>query len=191
MSKPYFTPWVGSNYFTDQDRILLLGESHYSNKKETGDFTSRLLNDVATSAFLHPYFTNTMQTVQGRPHAEINRWEFWNRVAFYNYIQELVGDRPGIAPTSRMLLDAEAPFHTVLNQLRPKYILVLSKRLWFSMSEQGTRGSDITFGEPQIVRDTWIYKHTNGTSLASWIPHPSYYFQWGRWHPIINSLAGR
>ena len=183
-AEPFFLPWVGARYLEQPTRLLILGESHYS-----ADTPDRHCTIDCTQAYIdgwnHRFWTNLMQIVRGRPHWEIARSDFWADVAFYNYIQEVVGDSPGIAPTDGMFASAAAPFQAVLERLRPQRILVLSARLWDQLATRGEAGPKLAFGDS--VRDTLVYRHAGGTALASWIPHPSR-ISWSPWHPLVPAL---
>lgn len=186
MSQPYFEPWIGSNYGANDDRLLILGESHYGPASMPGNSTRELTQEYADGKWNHRFWTNIMQVVSGQPHWEIDRPEFWSRVAFYNYVQQPVVETAGIAPTPEMFTVSEAAFFTVLGSLCPKTILVLSKRLWENLPSAGRQGQNIHCGE--IARETWIYSYKEGQALAAWLPHPSYGFSWRHWHPWVLAL---
>lgn len=58
------------------------------------------------------------------------RFETWQHVAFYNFVQEIVGEGSRIPPTPEAWKAAEAPFFEVVRELDPDVILVLGNRLW-------------------------------------------------------------
>ncbi|MDE2324326.1 MAG: hypothetical protein KGL51_06580 [Betaproteobacteria bacterium] len=127
-----------------------------------------------------------MQVVNGQPHLKIDRAEFWGKIAFYNYVQQPVAETAGVAPTSEMFTASRAAFFSVLDSLRPKTILVLSKRLWENLPSDGRPGRDIRCCG--VNRETWVYPFNGGQALAAWLPHPSYGFSWRRWHPWVLAL---
>lgn len=186
MSLPYFDPWIGSNYDTHGDRLLVLGESHYGPDSIPANFTRVLTQKYVNREWSHRFWTNIMQVVSGRPHWEIDRAEFWGRVAFYNYVQQPVSETAGVAPTSEMFAASKAAFFSVLDGLRPKTILVLSKRLWENLPPEGGPSQEIQGGD--VSRETWVYPFSGGKALATWLPHPSYGFSWRRWHPLVLAL---
>lgn len=185
-AEPFFIPWVGARYLEQEKRLLILGESHYSedelDRHATIDFTQHYID-----GWRHRFWTILMQIVRGQPHWEIDSGDFWADFAFYNYVQEVVGDSPGIAPTEAMFAAAKEPFQTVLERLQPHRILVLSARLWDRLAPEGEAGPALAFGGQ--VRDTLVYRHAGGTALASWIPHPSR-IGWNTWHPLVPALLG-
>jgi hypothetical protein len=189
----YFQPWIGKKYeagIAPGVRLLLLGESHYSSNDEPRDFTIRLTQDYVDGKFSHRFWTNIMQVVDGRDHDEIDRAEFWARVAFYNFVQEIVSDRPGTPPKDCMLERAVRPFFCVLRHLRPSHVLVLGKRLWQSLPDTGCPGPALVVSAEK-KRDTWRYCfNDNAKALATWLPHPSYGFSPRCWHPWVKRFLG-
>lgn len=186
MPFPYFEPWVGSNYGTNDDRLLILGESHYGPASMPGNSTKTLTQEYVDEKWNHRFWTNIMQVVNGQPHEEIDRAEFWRRVAFYNYVQQPVAETPGVAPACEMFTASKAAFFSVLDSLKPKAILVLSKRLWENLPSEGRPSQEIRC--PDGSRESWVYAYNGGEALASWIPHPSYGFAWREWHPYVQAL---
>lgn len=186
MSLPYFEPWVGSSYRANDDRLLVLEESHYGPASMPADSTRVLTQEYVDGEWRHRFWTNIMQVVSGRPHWEIDRTEFWERIAFYNYVQQPVAETAGVAPTSEMFAASKAAFFSVLDGLNPKTILVLSKRLWKNLPSEGRPGQNIRCCDGS--RETWIYPFHGGQALAVWLPHPSYGFSWRRWHPCVLAL---
>ncbi len=53
----------------------------------------------------------------------------WEHVAFYNYIQELVGNNERVSPNNEMWESAALPFRGILNELKPDLVLVLGDAL--------------------------------------------------------------
>lgn len=187
-----FDPWVGRDYGADlnRERLLVLGESHYGPANMPTNSTITLTQQYVQGKFRHRFWTNIMQVVTGRPYWTIDREAFWNGIAFYNYVQMPVGEGPGIAPTSEMFALSEPRFLDVLRETSPNVLLVLSKRLWVNIP-RGFGQQGPTMGLAQIERETWIYSATQGSVLASWIPHPSYGFSWRRWNPCVQDLITR
>jgi hypothetical protein len=185
-SNPFFEPWVGRKYRGSSGRLLILGESHYGPPSMPGTSTVELTQEYVDGVWSHRFWTNIMQLVLGSPYREINRAEFWETVALYNYVQEPVAETHSVAPTPEMYEKARPAFYSVLRCLTPKLILVLSKRLWDNLPPDGRLGDEIRYGEAN--RETWIYPYDGGKALASWVPHPSWGFSWRRWHPLVTAL---
>ena len=124
-----------------------------------------------------------MQVVDGRRYWEIPRREFWDSVAFYNYVQEPVATSAGVAPTPAMYRQSDIAFSAVISDLAPTHILVVSRRLWESMVQSENANTTELAGQ---VRDIRTYQQ----SLATWIPHPSRFFSVKKWHPIVRAYLG-
>lgn len=183
MDNVYFKPWVGSCYGKEKVKLLILGESHYADRKPSPTFTIDLTREYANGEWNHRFWTQIMQVVSGKRHWEIDRKEFWSNYAFYNYIQDVVAESASVAPTQKMIQAAHRPFFGVIEELKPSHILVLSKRLWESLPSDGEPGEPIHIGNQE--RETWTYSVAGNQSKATWLPHPSYGFSAPKWHPWV------
>lgn len=181
--KVYFQPWVGLKYGKiSGTKLLILGESHYGPNNAGRNYTiSETLRYV--NGENHRFWTNIMQAVDGRSYWDIDRKTFWEKVAFYNYIQEIVADSSGVLPEDTMYKNAVEPFREVLNQLTPTHILVCSKRLWNQLPPDGEQGPVID--SDGHTYETWKYPIVGRYSLATCIKHPSYFFTAKDWHSCI------
>ena len=142
MEHVYFKPWVGKNYSKQPIKLLILGESHYADRKPSPTFTIDLTREYSNGEWKHRFWTQIMQVVSGKPHWKIDKEDFWNKYAFYIYIQDIVAESAGISPSQEMIKAAYTPFFEVLTALKPSHILVLSKRLWESLPNEGTEGTE-------------------------------------------------
>lgn len=189
MNVPFYKPWKGDAYRSSSPQLLILGESHYGAGAEDGNATIQLTERYVRGDMNHAFWTNTMNAVQGKSASIEQRKTFWQSVAFYNFVQETAGASAGIAPTKPMFDASVESFFSVLDDLKPQAILVLSTRLWNNLPGTGHRSKQ---GPPlerrNESRKTWIYSHAGGQALATWVPHPSRYFSWQRWHPWIDAL---
>jgi hypothetical protein len=196
-----FDPWVGSNYYARNNRLgghlLILGESHHADDPNqprsitidvtrmyvTGNYTQKTLNGR--------FWTTIASTVTGQPYWEVDRREFWESVAFYNYVPGIVGDYSRIRPTDQLWLLGREPFLEVLEKLLPGWILVLGSELWSRLPSDGGPGPTLMF--EGATRDTWWYPAGSAQrSLAMGIPHPvSFGFSWRKWHPWVRALMNR
>lgn len=85
----HFLPWIGSKYPKSSLKLLVLGESHYSDERQRPDFTRREIKGYVEGRFNYRFWTQIGQVITGKPHWEINRASFWSGIAFYNYVQEI------------------------------------------------------------------------------------------------------
>jgi hypothetical protein len=136
-AEPTFQPWIGEKYEDGLDggvQLLVLGESHYgqSGTEEAG-FTQTTVVKLGQNK-RNPFFTIPAKLVLGMDTSDgisdRERSEFWDRVAFYNYVQEFIDEGArGDRPTTQMWQEAEEPFLNVLQDLNPDALLVLGKGL--------------------------------------------------------------
>ena len=136
MQNVNFYPWVGANYENNMFgiKILILGESHYAENDDEpdSDWTQHVVKHNAQD---HPnaFFTKITKAVLGLYSedelSEDTRSNFWDHVAFYNYVQGIVGESGRIRPTNEMWEEAEKPFLAVIESLKPDVVIVLGSML--------------------------------------------------------------
>ena len=111
MKNVHFLPWVGSKYNIGWQgkRLMILGESHYcaSLKDAVPSITHDIIADLFDADSEHEAYKNTytkfMRSLTGHPLSNEEKREAWNRVLFYNFVQEpLTG--PRTPPYSRTVL---------------------------------------------------------------------------------------
>lgn len=139
MTKVRFEPYVGELYENScySIRLLVVGESHYhEDPNPSNDFTTVVVEQNALQAG-NSFFTKLTKLLKGSGAglSEDERVEAWKHVAFYNYVQEIVGDAARISPTREMWKSAYEPFVEVVKRLKPDVVLVLGVGLWNNMPE--------------------------------------------------------
>lgn len=213
----HFLPWIGEQYrdgiYYDKKgemqlgedgkgkKILVLGESHYCAREEDGtpDLTRNIIGDYISpenetqwKEKWEPYkntYTKFERAMGGRPLAVgVEKREFWNHVAFYNYLKKpLVG--PRILPNEDDFKISEDAFFTVLNIIEPDYIIVWGIRLYNNLPQVGEQGDDLDVdletGECYSF-ETWNYKTCKGKKVSvTGIYHPSSSFDWTFWNKVL------
>ena len=115
-------------------KILILGESHYAGSDDypASDWTQHVIKHNAQDN-PNAFFTKITIAVLGLNSAgELSnetRSNFWEHVAFYNYVQDIVGQHGRISPTTKMWKAAERPFLDMIDSLRPDVVIVLGSML--------------------------------------------------------------
>ncbi len=203
---PRFCPWRGPDYGKKAKlrlpaRLLILGESHYDRDGtlEEGGDTKGVVDDYlkgGQQGRQHEFFTRIIHTVLG-PDMSHQRVQFFQSVAFYNYVQCMVGNAPGKRPTKKMWQSAAAPFLATLETLQPTHILACGLDLWDNMPDIDTlRAPDerdklircfgsIDFPTPRSPRSILgRYRHSKGQTVVLAIHHPSRAS--GAWHPVVK-----
>jgi hypothetical protein len=182
-----FEPWIGPHYLAGgvlPFRLLILGESHYHEDPNCANprFTSDVVQDYLSGHPRHRFFTSAMQVVSGRTFLRYDlRRQFWESVAFYNYIQHVVGGSSGVRPALHMWRAAQAPFRQLLHEYRPRYVLVCGWTLWSHLAPH-LSGLQQQVGLMPTM--TTVDDQTNTTTTFAAVPHPaSRGFSAGQWHP--------
>lgn len=135
-----FNPWIGRSYGTDGiggKRLLILGESHYGGDGcHYPEFTTEVIQGMALEQGPLAFFSRVARLVVGGRggFSETEREDFWQRVAFYNFIQTSL-DEHGDRPTSEMWQAAREPFLQTLEELKPHLILILGIELSRNLPE--------------------------------------------------------
>ena len=189
-SQVNFLPWVGE-YYGDNSRfglsLLILGESHYGNENELDrEFTRRLTQEYVDGDWSHAFWTEIGMMVLGFDKDQFDRRDFWEHVAFYNYVQSTAGSGARQAPSSKQFSESESAFFQVLESLTPDLVIMLGKRLWNSAPSIGRVGESIVIKEKKGL--VWFYPISNGEVMTLAVNHPaSFGFDPHSWHSVIKS----
>ena len=148
MNNVKYLPWVGSQYYNQSLKLLIVGESHYY--KEESHKLKEEMNQNFTKEVVAEYldikewkegvvrwntrfFTNTYNSLshlfEEQPPYNKPR-EFWNKICFYNYIQDFVNDVGfDIAPLYIHNDLYKKALYEVIDSHKPDYIILLSQRI--------------------------------------------------------------
>ena len=191
-----FDPWVGpkwgeqGNHFGGL-RVLVLGESHYSDSDEIGSIPVGLTKRVVGEYLRNPcwrFFTNTTQALTGRSKSELGKRGIeavWDSICFYNYVPAIAADAPRKAPPAHLWSGGEQCFLQVLGALDVECVVALGWRLWSHMPA-GDQPSTRLGG----MEECRVYPGRKGRLIFSTaIRHPSSIgFRYQEWHPIVALL---
>lgn len=129
-----FDPWKGVNYDDGVGgvRVMLLGESHYGHSHDAAPtFTHGVVERYTTGKRL-AFFTRIaalfINEAKGCYLDDAQRRGFYDRVAFCNYIQELL-PRNRMPPTEEQWRSAREPLLETVAELRPDIVVILGRRL--------------------------------------------------------------
>lgn len=185
-----FTPWTGAQYESGLhgNKILILGESPYrpedvENDINDSSLTSHRIQTQIDGDCSYKFWTNIAIALLNRKPTLADKKAFWHSVAYYNYVQESVGNGPRIPPSKDAWKRGEEAFLEVLSELKPSLVIVLGYRLWARLPALGRLAGAMIDSAP--VPDTWIYPYPGGSCLAFNIRHPSSGFSGWNWHPHI------
>jgi hypothetical protein len=131
-------------------KLLFLGESHYRWPNHPEDETT--ITRVALEGnWDHHRFFLSLEKLIPLPEGQ-HGLRGWDTVAFYNYVQHFVGNRPRDRPTDEMwssLLTVSA-FSEVLEVCKPDRILIVGKTNWRMMA-----GKDEVPENPPILEPSF------------------------------------
>ncbi|SAL62209.1 hypothetical protein AWB68_03265 [Caballeronia choica] len=125
MSNVIFMPWIGAKYEAEGFRglrILIVAESHYGSKRsERPTATPELVKalgqrlkhpDATARLRKHPHFARIVTAVSGAARASMlttqERADFWERVCYYNFLQEFMS-APRVLPPAKSWTLARTP----------------------------------------------------------------------------------
>jgi hypothetical protein len=186
-----FTPWKGHEFHGT--RLLILGESAYSWEDDSGilrepgpDHSILLVEDAKKDIDRSRFMKMVSQGLANDENPSIERLaEVWNKVAFTNYVPELVGkfivpkDRP--RPSSRHWERAKAEFRDILELIEPLRLIVLGRTMWEEMPAadygdgKGAQAYELSTGEL-----CWCQP----------LPHPARGLDWRRLAATIYFAVG-
>lgn len=205
--QPRFRPWKGDGYGERNNlglpaRLLILGESHYEKESDGWgcELTKAVVQDYLEGG-VHPFFTKVFHTVLGRNTA-VKRSQFFDSIAFCNYVQRSVGEAHHVRPIDEMWDEAAAPFRATLECLRPTHIVACGMRLWDNMpynedfwaeplEKLVNCVSSLGYKKFPTARPSKSllgrYRYSEGESVVLAIHHPSWKgYQPHAWHPVVK-----
>lgn len=182
-----FNPWIGPKYPGKYGKLLIFGESHYTGEEEfsePNDLTTKVVEKFLNKQASWKFFSNL-----GLLFNNENQYELWENVAFANAIQRgLINSNTN--PTSEDILTVIPAFWKILELVKPNKVLICSKRMWHGWIPDNDER--VSFLKPISVNDKksaiWKYKYSNGECLAMGINHPSKYFSYNGWAPLVKDF---
>lgn len=192
IKKVLFQPWVGRDYDTRSPKLLVLGMSHYQgeNRANTPDyfFTNSVIRYWSTSQQTKKFFTNIVATCIGHLPKNGERGQFWDSVAFYNYIQEFVGNSPRQPHAYELWEHSEPAFAEVLLRLRPQLVLVLGLQNWENITSLNRWDrKKLRYAPEPRYAEACSYPVGNGkAALAFHIKHVSAGYNFRKFAPLFR-----
>jgi hypothetical protein len=203
-------PWVGENYMNSNNKILVVGESHYQGttdesieKHKNPEFTRIVVNELAIQYLTKDkrsgtLFRNLNLALDGIASNSVElRKETWNQFAFYNFIQEPMVDISK-RPSKVQIKEGWKVFLNVISILQPKKVLFIGSKVCDNydliLNELG-----VDFEKIKIVKSiSSRQKHRllklkiDGRDLEiNFIKHTSSFFSWKKWNNHFNEIEFR
>lgn len=198
-----FQPWISANYFNGSgkyNKLLILGESHYNEEddcEEQKDYEEnnqieevKYIENKFTSAVIQDFLDDKNNIAFYRNLGLLfnpeDKKEIWREVAFANAIQNPLKNADS-QPTSQDIETAKTSFWLLLQDLNPDKILVCSKRMWNNwIPEDANKSKFVRHISNNKKKSTiWEYDNNGKQCLAMGINHPSKYFSYINWRPIV------
>jgi hypothetical protein len=123
---PLVDVWTGENYERTADRIMILGESWYGDIEPLATYVPRW----AGSEINDHMFSRLFNAASGShtDHAtHKQRLDWWNGIAFYNFVPGSVGASRSDKPSIAAFEAAREPLTSVLERLCPRGVWIIGK----------------------------------------------------------------
>lgn len=189
MSLLQFEPWIGENYNTSKEKILIIGDSHYwpyIGHKITYDknFTKNIVSD---SKSINAKFFKNLSKLFGKE----NFSEVRDNIAFANAVQEFMLNSNDKLTTQQLNSTAYS-IQDYIKLTSPNKVIVLSFRIWQHLFNKkknwGNYKQDITGANKKTT--IWeLYPSQETKCLAIGLYHPSYqHWKLDDWKPILDDF---
>ena len=194
-----FRPWVGRNYGPHsrwRQSILILGESHYDESYAVGDRLTEFVvrGHVERRGKQYAFWTKIGRTFTGPGYGSAaSRRDFWESVAFYNYVQDFVGSAARQRPTPEHFRASWSPFGSVLADLRPDVVIALGFGLWGAMEPLLPMRRPLGVELPGGRRGEYVVlsRAQPGSGVFGYLKHPSTGYRPEDWRPVVEALMER
>jgi hypothetical protein len=201
-------PWIGKNFNQKNNRLLLIGESHYTTFQD-GTFDEQcyldFLSDRGSTINViedllkgktHKFYENTYRLFFGEQKFE--KLKFWENVAFYNLVQKPMKTGKE-RPTMQDFKDSMTLLLILLHnfQTLPTHILFLG-----SSSQKHFKGSIANHDSCKILDHStekigrfnasyFKISFKNHPIDIFFIKHPSSYFSWKNWRSYLKGKINK
>ena len=131
-------PWIGINYPTSKQKILILGDSHYAEADSEEDVekiynwffedkesTIKVVEDNSNHNFKFKFFEGLYKLFELETTPK--RKDFWEKIAFYNFVQEVMKEKDECPKTSHYN-EAGKCLLEVIEIIKPNFILFIGLR---------------------------------------------------------------
>ena len=199
-------PWVGHNYLNlpEANRVLVVGESHYSNdgtaetiakRKNWPEYTRACINECPVNLeWRNPTLENIKKVLLGSAHGSVKNSKLWKNLSYYNFVQRPMeySGRNKERPTDKDCVTGWQVFLELACLLKPKYCLFLgvgaSKSYNAIVPNEVGSNTKIEYGSKvgSVYPRLASLVLCNSEIQLSFIKHPSKYFSWRKWHEFLS-----
>lgn len=118
--------WVGKNYQTSKNKILVLGESWYGQEVSIAEYISKwAAREIKDTTFSRIFNAGSGSHTSKATESEL--LDFWHTIVFYNYVVGTVGETRSHRPTKMQYEFSESSLNLILKQFAPDGVWVLGK----------------------------------------------------------------
>lgn len=200
--KLLWKPWVGENFSKRNNKLLLVGESHYT-VDENGNhdpdcFNDFMTNDETTINVIKRHlngknwnlFSNIYRALFKTSKIETN--SFWSKIAFYNFIQRPMKTNKD-RPSNDDFKKSYQPFFELISELDISHCIFLGNSSERHFDGELQKNSFLKMqkkSEKEKIGRYWATMKTitKGEKEIKiyFIKHPSQYFSWEKWNEYLN-----
>ncbi|MCL2739646.1 MAG: hypothetical protein FWE47_00420 [Oscillospiraceae bacterium] len=190
-----FLPFHGEKYWDDdiKCKIFVLGESHYI-KDENTKIDEQLTRNVVSDYIEWRYkgrwwnfYSGIIKVIFGN---DENRAEKYSRIAFANFVQEIVSNTPRKRPKADMWKNSKEVFEELVNKLQPDIILALGNEVWAHLPWE-INGNKAKYGKTvkhdNLEIPTFIYDIGKKVTVYK-VRHPSGGLNAWNYHQALSSF---
>jgi hypothetical protein len=177
-TKVEFAPWCGKVYQKgiSGQRVLILGESHYHSCEKDPNCTDEAGRNIRHRNLTHDMVDHWKDHSHSSPVSHripelfgMSKAEFWESVAFYNYLQTFAGSGARERPNDdQWNEDSASAFQTVLDHLQPDRIMVLGKATWTNLPSSLTTLFAAPIPDDRLHIQNGIGFRNEADSVAYW-----------------------
>lgn len=184
-------PWIGSNYGKKQKRLLLVGDSHYMHKNpeyKFRDYTRTVIQRWGLGDSDKQVFNRNLRyALIGRKTTKEIKTDFWENVAFYNFVQEPMKTSSS-SPSKKQFEEGWKTFEKIIEILNPTDVI------FFGVRASENADSNIILVRKDSAKINNVRarllvmkndKYKNINIIA--IKHPSKCFSSGKWNEYIKN----
>jgi hypothetical protein len=190
-----FYPFFGSRYWQGR-RPWVLGESHYGAPTDrheafTADTVAYWTQAAPERASRRGLFWRVARLLHDcdprtRPPVDLLRTTF-QEILFSNFVQDIVGEGPGIRPTQAMWATGAPVFPVTLDCFDPELILVIGQATWDHLP-RASRESTVLLEDGLAAPVRW-YAAPGGLVPAMHIHHTAAVgWRYEQWRPVVRAL---
>lgn len=209
--KPYFQPWIGTNYQTSNPKILVIGDSHWcggchsskscgvrgmsiNEMEDCRGFTKKLAKkhrdhrEGKTKEFRRYMLTYLRfdKMMCGSDVTPEDSVKLWDSIAFYNFVQTAWAKKHEIKYTDEDYLKSNPYALNVIDELNPDVIFVWGHKAYnYLEKENWKEGTNCTNGSFTTISGHRV--------RCMEICHPASSYVWGgaaqdEWHNKIHKF---